>query len=60
MYMSAMRGREVLRLYRAILRRGDTLTHTDKDFFRKTVGREFRKWSRETNSEEIAAHIEVG
>ena len=57
--MSASRG-EVLRLYRAILRRGDSLKYTDRDFFRRTIRLEFRKCSRDTELEVmIARNIEV-
>ena len=39
--------REVLQLYRAILRRGQSLRYTDKEFFRRTVQLEFRNSSRD-------------
>ena len=52
-------GREALRLYRAILRRGNSLTYTDKDFFKRTVRKEFRRWSREKNPEEIKQQLKV-
>ena len=52
-------GKEALRLYRAILRRGNSLTYTDRDFFRRMVKSEFRRWSRESNPEEINQQLEV-
>lgn len=52
-------SKEALRLYRAILRRGNSLTYTDRDFFRRTVRKEFQRWSREKNPEEINHHLEV-
>lgn len=60
--MSSARSREILRLYRAILRRGEGLKYTDRDFFRKTVRLEFRRGSRDVDSEAdvaSAANIEV-
>ena len=56
--MMASRG-EVLGLYRAILRRGDSLKYTDKDFFKHTVRFEFRKCSRDTEPKVILRNIEV-
>ena len=50
---------EVLRLYRAILRRGDRLRLTDRHFFRKTVRLEFRKSSRDTEPQAVARNVEV-
>ena len=49
-------SREVLRLYRAILRRGKGLKYTDKDFFKSAVRLEFKKCSRDTQPE---VNIEV-
>ena len=52
-------SREVLRLYRAILRRGNRLEYTDKDFFRSAVRLEFKKCSRDTQPEVVLRNIEV-
>lgn len=41
---------EVLRLYRAILKKGKQLQYTDKTYFRKNVRREFEKGREATNS----------
>lgn len=57
--MSANGRREVLRLYRAILRRGDSLLYTDKEFFIRTVRHEFKKYSLESRKDEVSRHIEV-
>ena len=57
--LGAPSRREVLRLYRAILRRGDSLVYTDRDFFRRSVRHEFNKYSLESNKDEIVRHIEV-
>ena len=56
--MSAAK-REILGLYRVILRRGRRLVYTDKDYFRKSVRREFQRWKNETEPEKIQFHIEV-
>lgn len=57
--MSVGSGREVIRLYRAILRRAEGLQYTDKDFLKGLVRQEFRRWSRETKPEDIIRHLEV-
>ena len=52
--------REVLALYRAILRLGRTqLTLTDTGYFRKLVGAEFRSNSRETCPQEVEFQLKV-
>lgn len=52
--------REVLQLYRAILRQGRTLRYTDGDYFRRKVRQEFRRWKGTKNPAEIQFQIEVG
>lgn len=52
-------GREAIRLYRAILRRADSLQYTDKDFLKRLVRQEFKRWSRETKPADISRHLEV-
>lgn len=51
--------REVLRLYRTILRRGKALRYTDRDYFRGTVSEEFKRWKGETDPAEIQFQVEV-
>lgn len=50
--------REVLRLYRTILRRGKALRYTDRDYFRGTVSEEFKRWKGETDPAEIQFQVE--
>lgn len=52
-------GREVVRLYRAILRRAESLQYTDREFFKRLIKQEFRRKSLETKPEEISRHLEV-
>lgn len=52
--------REVLQLYRAILRQGRTLRYTDGDYFRRKVRQEFRRWKGTKDPAEIQFQIEVG
>jgi len=52
--------REVLQLYRAILRQGRTLRYTDGDYFRRKVKQEFRRWKGTKDPAEIQFQIEVG
>ena len=55
---SVCRG-EVLGLYRAILRRGERLRYTDREFFKRSVRLEFRKCSRDTEPYVVSRNIEV-
>lgn len=57
--MSSIVRSEVMSLYRAILRRGNSLTYTDREYFRRIVRGEFRKCSRDTNPDRICRNIEV-
>ena len=52
-------AREVLRLYRAILRRGQALRHTDRNYFRRTVSEEFKRWKGAMDPAEIRFQLEV-
>ena len=53
-------SREVLQLYRAILRRGRELRYTDRDYFRREVRQEFRRWRGTNDPGEIRFQIAVG
>ena len=55
----ATSAREVLQLYRAILRRGQALRYTDRDYFRRTVSEEFKRWKDERDPKEVEFHIRV-
>lgn len=50
----------VLNLYRACLRRGRSVTLTDKDFILNRIKNEFRKNQFETSSEKNVKSLEKG
>ena len=50
---------EALRLYRAILKKGKQLLHTDKTYFRKLVRLEFEKGKEATTNSEKLFQLEV-
>ncbi|XP_065340459.1 mitochondrial ribosome and complex I assembly factor AltMIEF1 [Cloeon dipterum] len=55
--MSVARS-EVLRLYKSILKYGQELKYTDRDFFKKKIRKEFRSCKSVESPEEIKFHID--
>uniref|UniRef100_A0A1B0DP52 Uncharacterized protein n=1 Tax=Phlebotomus papatasi TaxID=29031 RepID=A0A1B0DP52_PHLPP len=57
--MSAPSGRQVIKLYRDLLRYGEQLKLTDKEYFRKRIRREFRVNKNLTSPEDISFNFKA-
>ena len=57
--MSPWSRQAVLGLYKALLRQGEALQYTDKDFYRRTIQKEFRKQQHDENVAEKERHLKV-
>lgn len=57
--MNAPTKNQILQLYRQILRYGQQLKLTDKEYFKGRIRDEFKRNRLLTNSEEITTHFKV-
>jgi len=57
--MTIPTGRQVLQLYRDLLRYGRQLQFTDKDYFARRIKREFKQAKNIDNAEDIKFYYQV-